>query len=66
MFKGLKDKISNGSQNNTYYDCEDLARSYRDFGVPFDLAEEWVSAKLKVSEEVSKRACSHVYFRSSY
>lgn len=66
MFKSLKGKISKEGQESEYYLCEDMARSYRDFGVPYDLAEEWVSAKLKVSEEVSKRACSHVYFRSSY
>lgn len=56
MFKSLKGKISKEGQESEYYLCEDMARSYRDFGVPYDLAEEWVSAKLNVDKEVSKRA----------
>ena len=66
MFKGLKDKISKGSQNNTYYDCEDLARSYRDFGVPYSLAVEWVGSKVNASEKVVEDACDYVYFNSKY
>lgn len=52
--------------SDKYYLCEDLARSYRDFGVPYKLAKEWVSSKLEVSEDVSERACDHVYYHSSY
>lgn len=66
MFKGLKDKISKGSQNNTYYDCEDLARSYRDFGVPYSLAVEWIGSKVNASEKVVEDACQQVYFISKY
>lgn len=66
MFKGLKDKISKDSQNNTYYDCEDLARSYRDFGVPYSLAVEWIRSKVNASEKVVEDACQQVYYLSRY
>lgn len=66
MFKGLKDKISKDSQNNAYYRCKEIARSYRDFGVPYSLAVEWICSKLKVSEKVVERACDHVYYHLRY
>ena len=66
MFKGLKDKISKDSQNNAYYQCKEIARSYRDFGVPYSLAVEWICSKLKVSEKVVERACDHVYYHLRY
>ena len=40
MIKNLLSKIGNDSRKDTYYDCEDLASSYRDFGVPYSLAVE--------------------------
>ena len=66
MFKDLKGKISKNSQNNTYYDCEDLARSYRDFGAPYSLAVEWIRSKVNASEKVVEDACQQVYFISKY
>ena len=66
MFKGVKDKISKDSQNSAYYQCEEFARSYRDFGVPYSLAVEWICSKLNVSEKVVERACNHVYYHSKY
>lgn len=51
-------------QMEDYYACEDIARSYRDFGVPKSLAEEWICTKLNVSKELSERACDHVYYHS--
>ena len=66
MFKGLKDKISKDSQNSAYYICEDLARSYRDFGVPYSLAVEWIRSKVNASEKVVEDACHQVYYLSRY
>ena len=34
MAKGLLSRVSNDSQIEDYYACEDIARSYLDFGVP--------------------------------
>ena len=64
MFKSLKDKISKDSQNSAYYICDDLARSYRDFGVPYSLAVEWICSKVNVGEEIVERACQQVYYLS--
>lgn len=64
MFKGLQSRVSNDSQMEDYYACKDIARSYRDFGVPRELAVQWICAKLSVSEEISERACDHVYYHS--
>lgn len=66
MTKGLLSKIVNDCRKSTYYDCEDLARSYRDFGVPYSLTDEWVSSKLNVSKKIAERACAHIYFQSNY
>ena len=66
MFKGLKDKISKDSQNSAYHQCEEVARSYRDFGVPYSLAVEWVGSKVNASEKVVEDACQQVYFISKY
>ena len=49
---------------NEYYSCEDMARSYRDFGVPYNLAKEWVRSKVNASAEVVERACDNVYYHS--
>lgn len=64
MFKGLLSSVSNDSQMEDYYACEDVARSYLDFGVPKSLAEEWICTKLNVSKELSERACDYVYYHS--
>jgi len=64
MFKGLLSRVSNDSQMEDYYACQDVARSYLDFGVPRKLAVQWICAKLNVSEEISERACDHVYCHS--
>lgn len=64
MFNCLKDKISKNVQNSSYYYCQDVARSYRDFGVPYSLAVEWICSKLKANREVVERACDHVYYHS--
>ena len=64
MFKGLLSRVSNDSQMEDYYVCQDVARSYLDFGVPKNLAVQWICAKLDVSEEISERACDHVYYHS--
>ena len=64
MFNCLKDKISKNVQNSSYYSCQDVARSYLDFGVPRKLAVQWICVKLNVSEEISERACDHVYYHS--
>lgn len=64
MGKGVFSKISEYAQKDAYYHCEDVARSYRDFGVPKSLAEEWICAKSNVSKELSERACDHVYYHS--
>ena len=66
MIKNLLSKIGNDYRKDTYYDCEDLARSYRDFGVPYSLAVEWICSKLNVSEKVVEQACDHVYYLSRY
>lgn len=66
MFKDLKDKISKDSQNSVYYQCEEVARSYRDFGVPYSLAVEWIHSKVNASERVVEDACQQVYFISKY
>lgn len=66
MFKGLKDKISKDSQNSAYYQCEEVARSYRDFGVPYSLAVEWIRSKVNASGKVVEDACQQVYFISKY
>lgn len=49
-----------------YYLCEDMAKSYYDFGVPRNLAEEWISAKTNTSKEVVERACYSVYYKSRH
>ena len=64
MFKGFSSGVSNDSQMEDYYACQDIARSYLDFGVPRKLAIQWICAKLNVSEEISERACDHVYYQS--
>lgn len=64
MIKNLLSKIGNDCRKNTYYDCEDLARSYRDFGVPYSLAVEWIHSKVNASEKVVEQACDHVYYHS--
>lgn len=64
MFNGLLTRKSNASQKEDYYACEDIARSYRDFGVPKSLAEEWICTKLSVSKELSECACDHIYYHS--
>jgi hypothetical protein len=64
MAKDLLSKIFNGGGESTYYDCEDIAHSYLDFGVPKKLAVQWICAKLNVSEEISERACDYVYYHS--
>ena len=66
MTKGFGVEVSNPMQMEDYYACEDIARSYSDFGVPKSLAEEWICAKLSVSNELSERACDHVYYHSKY
>lgn len=66
MFKGLKDKISKDSQNSAYYQWEEVARSYRDFGVPYSLAVEWIGSEVNASEKVVEDACDYVYFNSKY
>lgn len=66
MVKGSNSRVSNDSQTEDYYACEDIARSYFDFGVPRKLAVQWICAKLNVSEEISERACDYVYFKSNY
>ena len=40
MGKGVFSKISEYAQKDAYYQCEEVARSYRDFGVPYSLAVE--------------------------
>lgn len=42
MGKGVFSKISEYAQKDEYYRCEEVARSYRDFGVPYSLAVEWI------------------------
>ena len=64
MAKGLLSRVSNDSQMEDYYACEDTARSYLDFGVPKKLAVQLICAKLNVSEEISERACDYVYYHS--
>ena len=64
MAKGSGVGVSNPTQVEDYYACEDIARSYLDFGVPRKVAVQWICAKLNVSEEISERACDHVYFLS--
>ena len=64
MIKSLLSKIGNDSRKDTYYDCEDLARSYRDFGVPYSLAVEWICSRLNVSKKVVEDACDYVYYLS--
>lgn len=64
MIKGFGIGVSNPMQMEDYYACEDIARSYRDLGVPKSLAEEWICTKLSVSKELSERACDHVYYHS--
>lgn len=66
MRKGVFSKISEYAQKDAYYRCEEVARSYRDFGVPYSLAVEWIYSKLKVSEKVVDRACNQVYYHSRY
>lgn len=66
MGKGVFSKISEYAQKDEYYRCEEVARSYRDFGVPYSLAVEWICSKLNVSEKVVERACNHVYCHSRY
>ena len=66
MGKGVFSKISEYAQKDEYYRCEEVARSYRDFGVPKSLAEEWICTKLNVSKELSARACDYVYYHSRY
>ena len=64
MFKGLLSRVSNDSQMEDYYACQDVARSYLDFGVPKGLTVEWICSNLNVSEKVAERACDHVYYHS--
>lgn len=64
MAKGFGSRVSKDSQTEDYYACEDIARSYLDFGVPRKLAVQWICAKLNVSEEISERACDYVYYHS--
>ena len=64
MAKGLLSRVSNDSQMEDYYACEDIARSYLDFGVPKKLAVQLICAKLNVSKEISERACDYVYYHS--
>ena len=64
MFKGLLPRVSNDSQTEDYYACEDISRSYLDFGVPRKLAVQWICAKLNVRGEISERACDYVYYHS--
>ena len=59
-------EVSKHAQMDEYYVCEDLARSYRDFGVPYSLAVEWVRSKVNASEKVVEDACQQVYFISKY
>lgn len=66
MGKGIFSKISEYAQKDAYYRCEEVARSYHDFGVPYSLAVEWICSKLKVSEKIVERACDHVYYHSRY
>ena len=54
MGKGVFSKISEYAQKDAYYHCEDVARSYRDFGVPKSLAEEWICAKSNVRKRFNK------------
>ena len=63
--KKLIFKVSKHAQMNEYYSCEDMARSYRDFGVPYNLAKEWVRSKVNASAEVVERACNNVYYPSN-
>ena len=64
MAKGISLGVSNPTQMEDYYACEDIARSYLDFGVPRRLAVQWICAKLNVSEEISESACDYVYYHS--
>ena len=64
MAKAFGVRVSNPMQMEDYYACDDIARSYHDFGVPKSLAEEWICTKLNVSKELSERACDHVYYHS--
>lgn len=64
MVKGLLSRLCNDSKKSAYYLCDDLARSYYDFGVPYSLAVEWISSKVNARDEVVERACQQVYFHS--
>ena len=64
MAKAFGVRVSNPMQMEDYYACEDIARSYLDFGVSKSLAEEWICTKLNVSKELSERACDYVYYHS--
>lgn len=66
MINSLLSKIGNDGRKDTYCDCEDLARSYRDFGVPYSLAVEWIRSKVNASGKVVEDACQQVYFISKY
>ena len=40
----------------------EVATSYREFGVPFNLAREWIKQKYCVSEKKAESACSQAYW----
>lgn len=50
-----------GISSGKYYECRELAQSYYEFGVPYELAKEWLSSKLNVSKEVAKSICFQFY-----
>ena len=40
----------------------EVATSYREFGVPFNLSKEWIQQKYGVSEKKAESACSQAYW----
>lgn len=46
------------------WDLIEVATSYRDFGVPYSLAVEFICSKVNVGEEIVERVCQQVYYLS--
>lgn len=44
----------------------EVATSYREFGVPRNLAEEWIQDKYYVSQKEADYACQRAYGYQSY
>lgn len=50
--------------NSKKSELVEVATSYREFGVPYSLAVEFISSKVNVGEEIVERVCQQVYYSS--